>query len=66
MSNEIEITICGKQIQYDNSGVGHNFRNIDREDIGADIVMEIECEILDGGVDAIDDYIASNGQHYRW
>lgn len=62
----IETTVCGKRIQHDNSGVGHNWRNIDREDIPADIVEEIEGEIIDGKMDECADFIGSNGLHYRW
>lgn len=58
--------ICGKAIQYDNSGVGHNWRTINAAGEFADIREEIAAEILDGGRDTCDDYIASNGCHYRW
>jgi hypothetical protein len=58
--------ICGTQIQHDNSGVGHNWRNIDANDIPANVRQEIECEILDGGQETCSDYVASNGLHYRW
>lgn len=59
-------TVCGHQLQIDRSGVGHNWRNIDREDVPANIVEEIEGEIVDGGKESCVDYIASNGCHYRW
>lgn len=58
--------ICGIQIQHDNSGIGHNWRNIDSDDIPADIREEIAAEILDGGKDECKDYVATNGLHYRW
>lgn len=61
-----ETLVCGHQIQHDNSGVGHNWRNIDRDDIPASIVEEIEGEIIDGKRDECDDFRASNGLHYRW
>jgi hypothetical protein len=66
MTTTENTTVCGNQVQYDNSGVGHNWRNISREDIPADIVEEIAAEISDGGKDACEDYVASNGCHYRW
>lgn len=66
MMSENETTVCGLQIQHDGSGVGHNWRDIDREDIPANIVEEIEGEIIDGENDTCDDWIGSNGQHYRW
>lgn len=61
-----ETTVAGCQIQYDNSGVGHNWRDIDASDIPANIREEIECEIIEGGKEECDDYVASNGLHYRW
>lgn len=66
MTTEIETTVCSKQIQHDNSGVGHNWRNISREDIPANIVEEIEGEIIDGGKETCEDFASSNGLHYRW
>jgi hypothetical protein len=59
-------TVCGNQIQHDNSGVGHNWRDINREDIPANIVEEMEGEMIDGGKDECADFVASNGLHYRW
>lgn len=64
--DEDEFTVCGAQVQIDRSGVGHCWKSIDRDDIPASIVLEIECEIIDGGKDSCADYVASNGQHYRW
>ena len=61
-----ENKICGKTIQHDNSGVGHNWRTIDASDLPANIATEIECEILDGGNESCDVYVASNGLSYRW
>ncbi len=66
MTNTIETTVCGLTIQRDASGVGHAWRNADLDDIPANIVEEIEGEILDGGQDSCTDFVASNGQHYRW
>lgn len=48
-----ETTVCDKQIQHDNSGVGHNWRNIDASEIPADIREEIEGEIVDGKLDSL-------------
>lgn len=58
--------VCGHQIQHDNSGVGHNWRDIDAADIPASVREEIEGEIIDGGKGECPDMVASNGQHYRW
>lgn len=64
--NTQEKLVCGHQIQIDRSGVGHCWRNVDADDIYAPVRMEIESEILDGKVEETDDFVASNGQHYRW
>jgi hypothetical protein len=63
---ESPTTVCGHQIQYDKSGVGHCWASIDRDEIPASIVEEIEGEILDGKLDTCDDFIGSDGVHYRW
>lgn len=63
---EVETTVAGCQVQHDNSGVGHSWRNIDAENIPAQVRLEIEGEIIDGKKDECDDYVASNGLHYRW
>lgn len=65
MATETENLVCGKQVQHDNSGVGHNWRNIDASDIPAVVREEIEGEIIDGKRDS-GDLVASNGLHYRW
>lgn len=63
----IVTTVCGKTIQIDRSGgQGHCWRTIDRDDIPADIVEEIEGEIIDGKQQKCSDFVGSNGQHYRW
>jgi hypothetical protein len=62
-----ETLVCGCQIQQDASGgQGHCWRNVDADDIPANIREEIEAEMLDGGREGHPDYTASNGQHYRW
>lgn len=58
--------ICGCRVQHDASGQGHAWRNVNASEIPANIVEEIAAEILDGGKDECDDYVASNGLHYRW
>lgn len=58
--------INGNQIQIDRSGQGHNWRDIDAQDIPASVREEIEGEMVDGGKNEIGCFIASNGQHYRW
>lgn len=59
--------ICGKTIQIDRSGgQGHCWRNADEIELPANVAEEIACEILDGKQESCGDYVASNGQHYRW
>lgn len=66
MNAEIE-TVYGSQVQQDlSNGQGHCWRNVAREDIPANVVLEIEGEMIDGGQDECSDFVASNGQHYRW
>ena len=51
-------------IQIDLSGgQGHCWR--DADELPESVREEIAAEIIDG-VEACDDYTASNGQHYRW
>lgn len=57
--------VCGKKVQIDRSGVGAAWQDIDVEETKADVVEEIAAEIEDGNK-ACDEYVASNGQHYRW
>lgn len=61
-----ETTICGKTIKHDNSGIGHNWRIIDANEIPADIREEIEGEMIDGKNSKCEDFVGSNGLHYRW
>lgn len=61
-----EFTVLGRTIQIDDSGVGHCWRDALAGDVPANIVEEIEAEIIDGSQDECDDYVASNGCHYRW
>lgn len=58
--------VCGSQVQIDRSGVGHCWVDIAADDLPASIREEIECEMIDGGQEECDDYVASNGMHYRW
>jgi hypothetical protein len=58
------LVVCGKQVQVDRSGVGHCW--VDADVLPAQIREEIECEIIDGGLENCEDYRASNGLHYRW
>lgn len=54
------------RIQVDRSGQGHAWRDIDVEDIPAQVRLEIEGEIIDGQKEECADFVASNGLHYRW
>jgi hypothetical protein len=61
-----QINVCGKSIQYDKSGVGHAWVAATDSDCPASIQEEIAAEIIDGKQGECEDYVASNGQHYRW
>ena len=57
----------GITVQYDNSGVGHNYRTTKIDDIPADIVDELACEIDENKQDGEwHEYVGSNGCQYRW
>lgn len=59
--------VCGKTIEIDRSGgEGHCWRTVSRDYVPADIIEEIEGHILDGGRATCADFVASDGQHYRW
>lgn len=58
--------VCGSQIQVDRSGCGNAWRDIDAQDIPHAVKNEIEGEIIDGGKEAVDEFLASNGVRYRW
>ena len=62
----VQIEIQGQSIQYDPSGVGHAWRAATEIDCPASIQEEIAAEIVDGKNENRDDYVASNGVHYRW
>lgn len=64
MANPLKIN--GVKIQYDASGVGACWRPACEATCPAQVRMEIECEIIDGGHDHHDGYRASNGVVYRW
>jgi len=63
----IQHDVCGCLIQHDESGgQGHCWRVCDAMDCQPSVQLEIECEIIDGKRESCSDYVASNGQHYRW
>ena len=53
-------------MEVDRSGVGHCWVYMTPADMPANVREEIEGEIIDGGLDSCDGYVASNGLHYRW
>lgn len=65
-SHAEEALVCGCRVQVDRSGVGHCWVDVDAEDLPGGVLAEIEGEIIDGGNGDCDDYVASNGMHYRW
>lgn len=60
------MNIDGTTIQYDRSGVGHCWVEADEIDCPPSVQDEIAAEIIDGEQESCDDYVASNGCHYRW
>lgn len=61
-----QITINGIEISYDKSGVGHCWIPATEDNCPGDIHEEIAGEIIDGERESCDDFVGSNGQHYRW
>jgi hypothetical protein len=56
--------VCGCRVQFDPSGVGHAWTDIDAADLHPRIREVIEGEVIDGGRDSGE--IVSGGTHYRW
>ena len=66
MTTDTQITVCGCEIEYDKSGVGHCWVEADAIDCPPSIQEEIAGEIIDGKKDECSNFTASNGVHYRW
>ena len=60
------LVIEGKAVQYDVSGAGHKWRAATCVTCPADIQSEIAAKILNDAAPTCRDYVARNGQHYRW
>lgn len=60
------LNIAGKTIHVDRSGVGHDWKLCRECDCPLDTQEEIAAEILDGGVEETEDFVAGNGCHYCW
>lgn len=61
------MTVCGYKVYVDRSGgQGHCWVEVTPDSLPVNIREEIECEMIDGGLAECQDYVASNGQHYRW
>ena len=58
--------ITNYRVQVDHSGVGHCWSLVNDDTMPAHIAAEIATEIIDGRQETCEDYVASNGQHYRW
>ena len=65
-ARHLEADIEGHQVLCDTSGAGHHWVLADANLMPANIREEIAGEIIDGKVAECNDYVASNGQHYRW
>ena len=59
-----ETTICGHVIQFDDSGVGHNWKTMDASTLPYDVREAIAAEIVDGKREGDEEVIC--GMHYRW
>lgn len=58
-------TIDGHEIMHDESnGQGHKW--VRAYNVPPNVIEEIAAEIIDGKNIDCDDYVASNGCHYRW
>ena len=55
--------VCGKAIQIDLSGVGHNWQPLPVDDMSEDLEDLLAAEILDGGECG---RVTIGGVHYRW
>ncbi len=66
LENQTYRLVGGSRVQVDRSGVGHCWVDVALDDLPANIRVEIECEIIDGGVESTDCYRTSNGLRYRW
>ena len=62
-NNNVAI-VCGKTIQIDRSGVGHNWRNLPAADLTDDLADTIAAEIIDGAAEY--GRVNVGGVHYRW
>jgi hypothetical protein len=61
------VTVLGCSVQSDRSGgQGHNWVPATADTCPPSTQEEIAAEITDGVGRTCDDYVASNGQHYRW
>jgi hypothetical protein len=59
--------VCDRTVEEDASGgQGHCWRIVRADELPANILAEIEAEMTAGGTASTDDYMASNGCHYRW
>ena len=65
-------TICGKTIQIDLSGVGHNWKPLPVDDMSEELESLLAGEIIDGGeygrvtIDGEYSRVTIGGVHYRW
>ena len=57
--------ICGKHVQHDASGIGHDWRWVSADSISHDTAEDIAAAITDG-LDSCLVWIADGGEHYRW
>lgn len=66
MATTKQIKIDGHSLQHSPDGQWHKAVPADEDNCPAHVINEIACEIIDGRRPQCDDYVASNGLHYRW
>ena len=64
VSRDTIAIVCGKIIQIDRSGVGHNWQNLPAADLTDDLADVLAAEILDSPKQY--GRVSIGGVHYRW
>jgi hypothetical protein len=62
--NDYEI-VCANRVQYDNSGVGHNWQACRPDDMPTSILAELAAWIIEDDPNPGDEYTTTGGQAYR-
>lgn len=62
----LEADVAGRQVHWDRSGTGQDWVLADTRSMPASARAEIAAEIRKSNINDCSDYLASNGQYYRW